>query len=214
MKEKRNFMKEPYSAFESKYKGFENPVKKFKRYRNNIKCAYQRVKYGYCYRDVWSIDWWFLSVMPNMIEDLRLIVNGYPSELLVCNVQECTEIQEKNSEAMDKWDSILAEMARLLRDAHVEQCSMKNQYEEEHAVAMEEFTQKYGLFGEKLLTPEEIERDKKEKLHTMHLMNELPEYKDISDKYSDEEEKIDAYRKECKEKGIDLFQKWFWYLGD
>ena len=31
-----------------------------------ISSAFIRLRYGYCYRDTWSIDQWFLTVVPNM----------------------------------------------------------------------------------------------------------------------------------------------------
>ena len=39
----------------------ENVSDKLHRWRMNIKCIYQRAKYGYCDRDIWSIDYWFLK---------------------------------------------------------------------------------------------------------------------------------------------------------
>ena len=71
--------KTDYSCFEARERGFINPIKHIKRWGRNIKHAYQRIRYGYCDRDVWSIDWWFLSVIPNMLEDLKETTHGYPS---------------------------------------------------------------------------------------------------------------------------------------
>ena len=45
-------------------------------------------------------------------------------------------------------------------------------------------------------------------------MNELPEYKDISDRYNEEERKIEEYRNKCKDEAFDLLKEHFWSLCD
>ena len=56
----------------------DSPLGWIKRWKEDIICIRQRLRYGYCYRDVWSIDWWFVTVVPNMIHDLRINSHGYP----------------------------------------------------------------------------------------------------------------------------------------
>lgn len=46
------------------------------------------------------------------------------------------------------------------------------------------------------------------------MLSDVPEYKDISEKHYDEERRISMYRDECKDKGMDMFKKWFWNLWD
>jgi hypothetical protein len=45
-------------------------------------------------------------------------------------------------------------------------------------------------------------------------MDELPEYKDIDDKYRHESEKLEQYRDNCKDEALDMLKKYFWYLWD
>ena len=73
---------------------------------------------------------------------------------------------------------------------------------------------KYGLFGEKLKTEEDKEREKKTSSHIVYMLGDAPEYKEISDKYFDEYKAIENYRDECKDKAFALFSKWFWHLWD
>ena len=67
-----NIEKTGKTCIEKKYKGFEKPVDKIKRWKRNIRFIFQRVKYGYCDSDVWSIDYWFLMVMPGMLKQLKV----------------------------------------------------------------------------------------------------------------------------------------------
>ena len=46
------------------------------------------------------------------------------------------------------------------------------------------------------------------------MLGDVPEYKEISNLYHEEYRKIVEYRHECKDKGMDLFKKWFWNLWD
>lgn len=195
---------------------FENPVDKVKRIKNNFVCAYQRIKYGYCYQDVWSIDRWFLSVMPNMLDDLRKTTQGYPSTMftLCDDVQAVNRDEDEENGAIEKWNQILAEMAFLLREAHEETCSKDNPYEDEWWQAHLDFEKKYGYWGERLKTKEELEMEKIKHVHISHTMGDVPEYKDIVDKYLEAERQIEGYRNECKNKGIKMFGEWFWNLWD
>lgn len=193
--------KRPYSAIEFRPKGFENPIKTVKRWKANLICAYQRIRYGYCYRDVWSIDWWFLHIVPNMLLDLKETAHGFPSSLE-------GETGEK------QWNAILEEMAFLFQEAREDTCQRKNPYEDAFDQKLKEFTEKYGIFGEKLKTEEEKKREKETGFIRHHSMDELPEYKEISDQYYEEARKLSGYRKECRDKGLKMFQEWFDNLWD
>ncbi len=208
--------KRDYTCIDKHPRGLENPIAKFKRYRGNIKAAYQRIKFGYCYKDVWSIDWWFLSIMPNMLDDLRKTAHGYPSEvsLFDTNIQSVVTDPEKEADAIAEWDRILSEMAFWLREANEDTCRKLNPYDEAMDVAHAEFRKKYGEWGEKLKTQEEIDEEKTKGVHIMHTLGDVPEYKELMDKYFEEQNKIHQHRNESKDKGIDLFRKWFWDLWD
>ncbi len=304
--------KREYSCFECKV-GSINPIRHIKHLGRNIKHSYQRIRYGYCDRDVWSIDWWFLSVIPNMLEDLKNKTDCYPSKLeneeqakpdvsgivleknvgvirkalkssripehvyslgeekgervnlfledghwMFTNVekgyrqdeerydnidQACRKLFEQLSsserklrkmtryyekhkvteesirmnmveEGEKRWKEILSEMIFLFREANEETCTRENPYEKEYWRASDEFTRKYGFFGEGLKNKEEKKKEKEEGWYRMYMPGDLPEYKDISDKHTDEHRKIREYQNACKDKGLDLFKEWFsdlWY---
>jgi len=43
-----------------------------------IKHYYQRARYGYSYRDCWSIDWHLAGIIPKMIRSMKKNLNGHP----------------------------------------------------------------------------------------------------------------------------------------
>ena len=73
-------------------------------------------------------------------------------------------------------------------------CRKKNPYEKEHDLAQEEFTAKYGMFGEKLKTEEEIARENQEHTHRLYMMSDVPEYAEISEKWLAAENELREYR--------------------
>ena len=94
-------------------------------------------------------------------------------------------------------------------------CSRKNPYEEEYSKACDEFFERYGFRGEKLQTEDELEENRKRGGgRTIHFMDELLEYKEISDKYCEEAHKLEQYRNDCKDEALDMLKKYFCALWD
>ena len=173
---------------------------------NDIRYSFQRIKYGYCDYDLWNMDYWFLDIVPRMLEEHKIIRHGSP----IVN-----EADTGNDEALTQaWDEILDRMIFLFREASDETCTRANPYEAEYSRIHDEFTQKYGLLGENLMTDEERETARNGGGYRAHFPDELPEYKDISDKYFAEVRKIAEYRVKCKDEAFDLFVKWFHSLWD
>lgn len=104
----------------------------------NIKCSWQRITKGYCDKDLWNIDGWFMDIMPNMLCQFKETRHGSPGVLgteyvdadgIICN-DTCHE----------EWDKILDEMIFLFREMNEETCKKKNPYEK----VLDEFKKKYG----------------------------------------------------------------------
>ena len=214
----------------------KNPIKDIGMLSRRVKWAWQRVTKGFCDADVWSIDWWFLSVMPDMLASLKENHTGYPGVLMEDyynahkeelnmtreafmyassdKTPEMGAIREEARKACDaQWSSILAEMIFLLREAMDETCTRRNPFEEEHDRISEEFKKKYGFFGEALATAEEKSRDPALGVR-MYFPSDLPEYKDAEERYHEEFRKIADYQNECKNQALALFAKWFYNLWD
>jgi hypothetical protein len=66
----------------------------------SLKWAYQRATRGYADCDVWNIDMWFLSVMPDMLKQLESCGNSYPYDMTPTG-----------------WRATLREMARCFEEA-------------------------------------------------------------------------------------------------
>lgn len=81
----------------------------------DIHCAWQRANKGYCYRDLWAIDSWFLKIIPSMIDDFNKIKTGYPSEM--------TE---------EEWTKVLKTMSESFKKADPDNKLLVNHYEEKY----------------------------------------------------------------------------------
>ena len=91
-KENRKSYKEECSVFLSHRKR-ESLWERISIWKEDVICIYQRLRYGYCYRDIWSIDQWFLTVVPNMIHDLRVNSMVIPASL-----------KDRKKKISGKWD--------------------------------------------------------------------------------------------------------------
>lgn len=104
MKKKTKFRCSPYLK---KYV-FQN----IKWYLYEIKYAWQRMLYGYSYSDIVDADYWFVSTMANVLEDLKNTTNGYP-------VAE---------ESFESWKEKLGYIVFCLREANSDTCSKNQPY--------------------------------------------------------------------------------------
>lgn len=173
---------------------------------------YQRARYGFSYRDIWSIDSWFIHLMPAMLEQLRDTRHGSPGYL----GENYTDTDGflRNDSCHKEWTEILNRMIFLLQEMDEETCSRENTFEEAWHAAFQEFERKYGLFGEKLISEEDRKKDSERGVRRMFLPSDVPEYKEISEKYMKERERIEAYRDHCKEGFFQLFSRHFRALWD
>ena len=96
------------SVFEKQYR---------KRFFRCIKWAWQRATKGYCDKDLWSIDEWFLSIMPDMLEGFKKTRIGYPGELSKAFDDKLDE-DTLNKLGNEMWDKILDDMIRLMKEAN------------------------------------------------------------------------------------------------
>lgn len=180
----------------------------------DLRRCHKRIWRGYCDDDIFAIDAWFLGLMPTMLEDFRDHLHGYPeSEDLKPQTLTITD-EEKTSEGMLAWKAVLNRMIFLLREADEETCKRINPYAAEYAQARTEFEKKYGSFGEKLHAGNDRSDFTIVKGRRICFLGDTEEYREVSDKYFEEREKLERYRRECKDEALALFSKWFYALWD
>lgn len=181
-------------------------------FKRCIKWSWQRIVRGYSDYDKWGMYGYLQKLIPDMLQDLRNSRMGSPGYLGENYTNEKGILV--NDKCHAEWDEILDRMIFLWREIDEDTCSKKNPYDKEYSDAMREFTDQYGMLGEKLQTEKELENNKMSGNHTIHFMNELPQYKEISDKYQEEERKLEKYREECKDEAFDLLKRHFFDLWD
>lgn len=127
---------------------------------NNIKHMHQRIKKGYSFRDVYSMDEWFLTVIPNMIKDLNETKFGYP--MSVTN---------------EEWEEILNRIIFCFRECDEKTCSIKNEYKENyHKAFFGEFSKEKTLNGLLKINFPEVPKELEDKY--MNRCNEIEKYRE------------------------------------
>lgn len=97
----------------------------------------QRARRGFCDRDVWNLDVWLTTVLPDALDELARITHGYPSiaePLSKGEDPETYKYGEGNTEEDFEryhawWNSHLREIAFRLRESNEDTCSEKNEFE-------------------------------------------------------------------------------------
>ena len=119
-----------------------------------IKWSCQRIVRGYAEGDGWNMDGYLQRLVPDMLQDLKDNRNGSPSYLGENYTNE--EGILVNDTCHDEWDKILDNMIFLWRESNEERWNRINPYYDEYHKAYEEFTEKYGILGDKLRTEAEL----------------------------------------------------------
>ena len=179
-----------------------------------IRYCHQRICRGYCDHDIFSIYDWFLGIMPSMLEEFRDNLHGCPDAPGQVSHRVFLDDADKDTESIKAWTAILDKMVFLLKEADENTCGRTNQYEEAFHNASREFEEKYGEWGEKLLTPKEQDDMKNNRGQRIYFPGDIEGYKELSDQYMEEERVIAAYRRDCKDEALKLFSEWFFDLWD
>ena len=160
---------------------------KIKHFFKCVKWSKQRITRGYCDCDVWEMFSFLQTLIPDMLQTLKDTRMGSPGYLGENYTNENGILV--NDTCHEEWNCILD--------------------------TFNEFTERFGLLGNKLQTEKELEENRKRGGGgTIHFMDELPEYKEISDKYREEEKRLEEYRRNCKDEAIDMLKQYFYDLWD
>ncbi len=187
---------------------------------HNLKMCVQRIKNGFCSRDIWSINVWFLNVIPDMLEELAHTTHSYPRRFLKSDGFDMEENDkafarrksvgfdtEEENKAFAKWKGILTEMAFLFREANPSTCRKKNPYQEEHDAAFNEFFKRFG-FGGKWVKKKDGTRV------FIRGLRDIPKYRDLDENYCKSERELCEYRANCQKKAFAMFVEYFDDLWD
>lgn len=180
-----------------KSKEFHNIPKEIFR---DLKCCVQRIKKGFCYRDIWSIDDWFLNVIPDMLDELKNTRHGTPAKFFRNDGDE-------DDRASREWNDILAQMAYLFREANEETCQRKNPYDEEHGIVLHKFVERFGINGKW------VKRKDGTRVFIRHL-SDIPKYRELDENYRRVEKELCEYRYDCQKKALSMFAEYFNDLWD
>lgn len=173
----------------------------------------QRITRGYADCDIWNMFGYLQNLIPEMLQYLKDNRYGSPAYLGEDYTDERGILV--NDTCHEEWDKILDRMIFLWKESKEDTCSRKNPYDEAYYKAHNEFTERYGIFGEKLQTEEELEKNERHGgFKTVHFMNELPEYSEIWDKHLTERRKLEEYRCRCKDEAVDMLKEYFYSLWD
>ena len=172
-----------------------HPIESIKCFFISLKWGYQRVKKGYCDKDLMiGVNNWFLEMFPKVIDEIKKEKIGIPG-IIHCEVIEefgftldgywnintddmCEIHKQIDAEAEKRWHDILSRISFLLRETDERQCSKRNTYEEKYIKTK---------FSES-------------------------ECEEIRRRYYEEDNKLEEYREQCKREAIELLLKWSDYL--
>ena len=126
---------------------------KIKHFFKCVKWSKQRITRGYCDCDVWEMFSFLQTLIPDMLQTLKDTRTGSPGYLGENYTNENGILV--NDTCHEEWNCILDKMIFLWREAEKDTCSQKNPFDEAHSKAMDEFTERFGLFGNKLQTEKE-----------------------------------------------------------
>ena len=188
-------------------------IARIKYFRKCCRWSRQRIARRYADCDKWNMCRYLQNLIPDMLQDLRDKRHSSPGFLGENYTNEDGILV--NDTCHEEWDKILDRMIFLWRESNEYTCTRQNPYEEEYSKAHKEFTEKYGFLGEKLQTEKELEENRKRGGGgTVHFMDELSEYKEISHRYFAEEKKIEEYRNASKDEAMDMLKEYFFSLWD
>lgn len=176
---------------------------------HRIKHSHQRITKGFADCDTFNIGTYLSQLIPAMLKDFKENKHSYP-----VFYKEDGETMLPEEESCKKWNEILDRMIFLWNELDNELCSKKNPYEEEFMKAFEKYNETYGFLGEGLMSEEEKKKAENTSSVKVHFMNEVPEYKEIHDKYMKEQKKIEEYQVQCKDEAFDLMKQYFYDLWD
>ncbi len=177
-------------------------VRLVKQIGRDIKWSHQRIWKGYCDYDLFSIDDWFMKIMPRMLKEFKETRHGSPVAVNYHSHAVILDDEERNQDVHDEWDKKLDRMIFLLREMNEESCTQLNPYEDEYFETV------------KKLRKGPTEQPGGSVAYSIPDLEDYPEYRELAEKYDAEEKRIRQYRLDCKQEFFELFSTHFHDLWD
>ena len=168
----------------------------------DIKWSHQRIWRGYCDYDLFSIDGWFMKIMPEMLKVFKETRHGSPVAVNYHSHAVFLDEKERDQDIHDEWDKKLDRMIFLLGEMDETSCSQQNPYEDEYFETVQ-----------KLMEPP-VEYPDGSSTHRYPDLKEYPEYRELHENYHAEEKRLNQYRLDCKQEFFELFSTHFYDLWD
>lgn len=161
----------------------------------NAKYCWQRIRRGYSDRDLKNMPEWFLDVIPSMLQQLK--------------AEECNKKSEsiRGDFYQQQWISILDKMIILFMEADMRTSRQRNDYETDYYSLISKLDKKYAGVYKHIIRMQEGNISKRN-----FPDEEIMRLFQIENKYFAEEQKLEAYREDCRNKAFKLLCENFWYL--
>lgn len=157
---------------------------------------------NYCDYDLFSIDDWFMKIMPEMLRVFKKTRHGSPVAVNYHSHAVFLDEDERNQDVHEEWDKKLDRMIFLLGEMDETSCSQQNPYEDAYFEAVQ-----------KLMEPP-VEHADGSSTHRYPDLKEYPEYRELHENYHAEENRLNQYRLDCKQEFFELFSTHFYDLWD
>ena len=168
----------------------------------DIKWSHQRIWKGYCDYDLFSIDHWFMKIMPEMLKVFKETRHGSPVAVNCHSHIVFLDEEERNQNVHDEWDKNLDRMIFLLGEMDEVSCSQQNPYADAYFEAVQK------------LMESPVEHADGSRTHRYPDLKEYPEYRELHENYHAEEKRLNQYRLDCKQEFFELFETHFYDLWD
>lgn len=177
-------------------------VRLVKQIGRDIKWSHQRIWKGYCDYDLFSIDHWFMKIMPQMLKVFKETRHGSPIAVNFHSHSVFLDEAERNHDVHDEWDKKLDRMIFLLGEMDEYSCTQQNPYDDEYFEAVNK------------LCKGPTEHPDGSVSYRFPDLKDYSECRELDEKYDAEEKRIKQYRLNCKKEFFELFSTHFYELWD
>lgn len=101
-----------------------HPIEFIRTIFRNIGDMWRRATRGWTYKDVWNFNYWFLEVIPDMLDYLADHGYGYPGD--------------DEFDTPEKWNEWLHAQAAAIRSCQEEEQEKRNEHREEYEAALDQ----------------------------------------------------------------------------